>query len=225
MMFHRRFFFLALALLLLLGADECPISTQSGGAPGASGEAALDVGGASGAAWDLTFEAQAQVTVQTRTGQETKSVTLGSGQVLFAADVIDLDSFCWRADTLCPDRVLPSPTLLVQSASYPGKVVVGFTRQGPLASLRQEAGILGQLQGQELQVPLAVGNAAEGICGLQEGSGIQGMFYLNDQLRADTLLGRVVVRYSGACFTSGGGGTLENDALVEVSMPFRAKRR
>lgn len=249
---------LALAALasLLLGADGgCPLfasaetsgGTVSGGsAGGGSGSGAeIDLGGAAGASWQLTYGDQLQVTL--RDGGKVASTSIKratGGLVHLLGNTIDLTTFCWRTDAVCPSQVLTSKTSVVQPSNLGGRFVIGFARRGPLAGVKL-AGLVGKLDRWDLTIPL--GGAANGKadpCTLVLGSTIlatasPGVTATVDagadagakdggapsQERATRLTGRVTLGFKGTCFLLGAGsGAVDPTATIELSNGFSGVR-
>jgi hypothetical protein len=126
---------------------------------------------------------------------------------------------------ICPQQVLPAQTMLLQPTAAPGAFVAGFNRRGPLAALYKEPGLAGTIDGKELALPLAVGAAAEGICALGTTSAVLATATSADGgARADLLHGRVTVAYDGTCLNLG-GGAIDPEASIELSIGFTGKRR
>ncbi len=221
-----------LSLTMLLGAEGCPFTLDTGeGAGGTtttSSGAAIDVGGTSGALWQVLFEDAITITV--RAGKQVaakQTPGLQAGLVTLLGGSLDAGSFCLRSDVVCPHQVLPGRTAILQSGSNAGAVAVSFNRRGPLATLPIAAtGIAGQLDGKELMIPLAVGDAAQGSCALGAASLLAATASASsgNGARADSLRGRTTVSYDGACINLGGSGAFDPETRVELSMSFAAKR-
>jgi len=215
------------ALPVFLAVDDCPVTMNpaSEQTPSSS-SGAVDVGGSSGALWQVLFEEEVLVTVKQGQDAASKKVKISSGSVELLGGTVDVASFCWRTDVACPQQVLPTTAMGSQLASSNTSVLISYKRRGPLYELNQQ-GLAGVLQGKELPVPLTVGAAQSGICGLQTGSAVLGTAYATSGsgARADTLQGRSTVVYTGSCFNLGGSGALESDARIELSVGFAAKRQ
>lgn len=214
--------------LLSMGAGECPLASPGANEAAESPSAdpnTLNVGGAEGALWRVTFDPEILVTL--RAGQETVSqpVPLGEGLMTIAGQSIDVANFCWRTDTICPHQVLPAETMIIQRTPS-RQILIGFNRHGPLASLKLN-GLAGQLDGRALSVPLAVGDATAGYCGLGQTSELIATAHPEegDALNATSIEGRVALTYTGLCFNLGGSAAVENSLFLELSMKFTAARQ
>jgi hypothetical protein len=216
-----------LALTMLIGADGCPFSTNDSttGTTGTTGTA-MDVGGTQGAIWNLSFASEILVTLRSGTKIASKSATT-TAPVQLLGSTLSLADFCWRTDVVCPQQVLPAQTMLIQPSSTPGALVAGFNRRGPLEALVKEAGLVGQVDGKELTVPLNVGGAAAGWCGLAASSKVLASASASSGSgsQADALQGRVTVVYSGSCVDIGGTGAIDPTATVDLGASFTGKRQ
>lgn len=220
----------SLSLFVLLGADGCPftVNPEQGGSTSTGGGAAVDVGGSSGALWQVLFEEPVLITVRAGSQVAAKQTEgVDSGLVTLLGGSVDVGSFCLRSDVVCPHQVLPGRTAVLQPADLLGTVAVSFNRRGPLAALPVSAtGIAGQLDGKELMIPLAVADAAQGSCALGATSLLAATASAasGSGTRADTLKGRVTLSYDGACVNLGGSGAFDPETRVELAMSFVAKR-
>jgi hypothetical protein len=215
--------FSPLALLLLLGADGCPLTVGDSSSPSgtSSSSSSLDVGGQNGATWQLTYETDVLITLRLSSGQAAaQKVPLGSGIATLLGSAISVSDLCFRTDMVCPQAVLPVQTGIQQPST--GGVLVGFNRRGPLAGVG-DTGLTGSLSGQDLTVPLNVGQATQGMCAFASGSTVLASAYAANATRADTLQGRVIVVYSGLCATLA-GAVVPADSLLELSVGFAGKR-
>ena len=215
-----------LALLFLMGADGCPLTTNPPAAGGSTTtpQGIVDIGGPSGALWALTYASDLRVTLRSGTQSASTSVDAATSSVASVLGrTIDLSSFCWRVDVVCPHQVLTTQTMVVQSTST-NQFVVGFNRKGPLAAL-SDPGLLGTLQGSDLTVPLGMQPGAD-PCILEVGSAVSATASVPaGDSRADTMEGLVTLRYSGECVTLGGNGALYDTDLVELTMRFTGTRQ
>jgi len=217
-----------LALCLLTGAGECPLTTdpsQSGG--DGTGGPAVDIGGSSGAVWELTYASQVRVTLRSKTQTASTTAQPGTdGAVSLLGRTIDLTTLCWRTDVVCPDQVLTTHTSLVQSSS--DRFLVGFNRKGPLAALTQQ-GLVGTLQGAALSVPMGMNASKADPCTLVVGSVINATATVASDSdpqapRAEEMSGLVTLRYSGQCVALGGSGALYDDDQLELALQFSGSR-
>jgi hypothetical protein len=217
-----------LALCVLAGGDGCPITLNppsSGGGGGSGGAAAaVDVQGT----WALEYDDQVKVTLRTSTGQTSSAfVRPGGAPVALIDRTVDVTSFCWRVDVVCPEQVMLSQTVVAQSDS---QLLVAFNRKGPLSTLDQQ-GLVGTLAGTQLSVPMGMVPQKSDPCTLVQGSAIHATATAaaaqpdGGTPRAESIEGEVTLRYSGQCFALGGSGALYADDLIEVSMRFTATPR
>lgn len=217
---------LALAVLLtplLVGAEGCPLTTNPGDPdPTASPTSLLDLGGPNGAIWTLSYEPKFEVTLRTGNQVATQQVTTDVPLTL-GGRTLDLASFCWRVDVICPNQVLATQTVLVQPNA--SQFLVSYNRKGPLASLTQQ-GLLGVLDGQQLSIPLGMTPNAADPCTLGIGSAVHATATTpSDQPdQAGTLRGKVTVRYSGECVMLGGSGGLYATDILELGVLFDGQR-
>ena len=213
----------AMSLVFLCGADGCPVTVGSSDTTQSSSTttSSLDVGGQSGAKWQLTFEQDVLVTLRLASGNAAaQKVPLQTGIVNLLGAAISVGSLCWRSDVVCPQGVLAEQTPIQQPAT--GGLLIGFNPRGPLAAVH-DAGLTGALSNAEIDVPLAVGDAAKGLCGMGDGSAILASAYASSGSRADSLQGRVIVVYSGICANLG-GAAIPADSRIELSVGFAGKR-
>jgi hypothetical protein len=237
---------------LLLGADGgCPLfasadtpggTVSGGGSEGGSGGGAdIDLGGVKGATWKLTYGDQLLVTL--RQGGQVASTSVKratGGMVHLLGNTVDLTTFCWRTDAVCPSQVLTGKTSVVQPSNLDGRFVIGFARRGPLAGV-QLAGLVGKLESWDLTIPL--GGAANGKsdpCTLVMGSTILATASPSSSTtvdagakggtadggaRATSLKGRVTLGFKGTCFLLGAGsGAVDSSATIELSSGFSGLR-
>ncbi len=216
--------------LLCMGTDQCPLINSSSDAaeespPGDSDT--LNLGGAQGALWRVAFEPEILVTLGADGEAFSQTVQLSEGQFTLQGQTIDVANFCWRTDTICPHQVLPQETMIIQSEQSPRHILIGFNRQGPLSFLNKYVGLNGQIDGRALSIPLAVGEAGQGQCGLGQTSAIlaTALSVENDDLDAMFIQGRIALTYTGLCFNLGGSAAMENAMSLELSMKFTAERQ
>lgn len=213
-------------LFVLLGAADCPLrfgNSEGGGGGGTT--AAVDVGGQEGAVWQVTAEPVLLVTLRTADGQlASAQVEVGRGFVTLLGQTIEIDDFCWRSEVACPQHVLATNTVLQQPSDNSG-VLLSFNARGPLSQVGGNA-LAGRLDGRDLSVPLAVGNATTGNCGLLETSSIGATAFAETALgsQATALTGRIAVTYTGTCLALGGNAALGPEDVVQISGGFTATR-
>jgi hypothetical protein len=221
---------LLISLTLLMGNSTCPLDEQP--ASGTTGEtsSSLDVGGTQGALWSIGTEPTLMVTLHTADGQTLSAqVDTHAGLLSLGGRSIDLESFCWRMDAVCPHQVLPNDTI-IQQPRGDAQLLTSFTARGPLARLTDRAALAGQLTGHDLVVPLAVGAAAtSGHCALGATSGVLATAFpssgAEDAQRATTMRGQVTVAFSGLCVALGGNGPLLPGDYLELTATFSGKRK
>jgi len=241
------------AAVASIGASSCPLFAQqdddddSDGGGGSTGAVEVDIGGPQGAAWALTYDDAIQVTLR-RGGQQGSALIKASsgGLVSVLGNTIDLTSFCWSTDAVCPHQVLTTKTSVVQPAGSPDRFVIGFARRGPLSGVNQ-VGLIGALDRRDLNVPLggaagykgdpctliagsavlatAAPAAAAGDAGVDTGvdagTGDGGAATTE---RAVTLRGRVNLIFGGTCLSLSTGGSVDPSATVTLSMSFNGVR-
>lgn len=217
----------ALSLTLLLGAD-CPLKVgtgEGGGAAGGGGGSseAVDIGGSNGAVWKVETGDKLLVTLVTADGRsESAQVEVGRGDVTLLGRTIAVADLCWRPEIACPQHVLAEATAIRQDG---GAVQLTYNPRGPLAMLGGDA-LAGQLAGKELLVPLGIGGASSGICGLLATSAIGGTaFSAGADGLANAMSGRVAVTYSGTCVALGGSAAMGADDMLQISAAFDAVRQ
>jgi hypothetical protein len=142
-----------ISLLLLSGGKGCPLTVDTGSSaptslnaegttPGIMGTGAdLNLGGLSGAYWDIAYGEQIDVAFQVKVKPE------------WLPYIFDLASFCYRSDVVCPHQLFGQQTRIFQSTDYPGEFFVEFQHKGPLA-LNKDQVLRGALKGKELMIPL-----------------------------------------------------------------------
>jgi hypothetical protein len=186
----------------------------------------MDLGGTNGALWRFEFEDQVLVALRTSSGTAAKTAPQ-SGVADPLGSPIDLSTFCFRSDVVCPQQVLPSPVALLQPSITAGTFLIDFNRRGPLATLRNATGLAGQLSGAGISVPLGTGEVATDLCSLGASSMLLGTAAATggDGTRADFIQGRLTVSYDGTCMNLGGAAGMEAGARVDLSMGFRASRQ
>ena len=220
----RVLFAIVLAVTVFPAANGCPLTTDPGSSDGSTSGPALDIGGTSGAIWEVSYDEETQVTLRATGQVATKKVKRSDGPLSLLGSVFALSTFCWRTDVICPDEVLAPQTALVQPED--GQLVVGYRRKGPLATLSQQ-GLWGTLDGSSLAIPLGMAPSKADPCTLATGSAIYGTASpsTTDATRSDSMQGQTTLRYSGSCVTLGGSGALQSSDLLELSVLFSAKRR
>jgi hypothetical protein len=216
------------ACLLLYGAEGCPLFPDPQGQTGADGGLeVMDLGGEDGAYWQVTHGADVLVTLRAGGTSASARSSPGGASLALLYSSVHLASFCPRSDTLCPGTVLPLVTAMIQPRGSGNRVYVGFNRQGPLAFLGSQAGLIGVVSGSALSVPLATTGLPQtsgDLCALQSGSRISATAG-GAADRAETLTGAVTLVYAWKCFNIGGSSQVQRDALVELSTTFSARRR
>ena len=217
---------LVISLALLMGNTTCPLDQQPA-APTKNDSQALDIGGPSGALWSVRADRTLLITLRTEDGLVASTqVEASSGVAKLLGRTIDIADFCWRMDAVCPHQVLPDQLALLQPAGD-SRLFASFAMRGPLAELRDRNALAGQLTGNDLVIPLAVGAATTGTCGLLPNSGVLASAFAPSGIaseRASTMQGRVKVAFDGLCLAVGGNGDLLSGDYVELSVAFSATR-
>jgi len=221
---------IALALVVLQGSD-CPIQVGTGtggggsGSSGSTGGPAVDIGGNTGALWQVSTDNNLLVTLRTADGHAASAqIPVGRGDVTLLGRTILIADFCWRPEIACPQHVLSEATGIRQPQDG-GQVLITFNARGPLAQLKGNA-LAGTLRGKDLMVPLAVDAAAQGACGLLSTSAIGGTAFSDDTTaQASALSGRVAVTYAGGCLALGGNAAIDPEDVVQISANFTATRQ
>jgi hypothetical protein len=251
--------FLAVATMTL-GASGCPLFPDAdeddagdGGQNSGPPAADVDIGGATGATWKLSYADTIQVTLyEGGKAASTKLKASQGGLVSLLGNTVDLTAFCWRTDTVCPSQVLTSKTSVIQPQGSPNHFVIGFNRRGPLAGVNQ-SGLIGALDYRDLNIPLGgASNGASDPCALVKGSailataapaasvnvdagvdagvdsGLEADAGVSDggntAERAVTLRGQVTLGFSGSCFSFTTGGAVGPNAVVSLSTTFAGVR-
>lgn len=216
----------AVAAGMLLGS-KCPVTVGDPVTePAANTGETLDIGGASGATWKV--RADRTLTIRLRADGQVAATTVEAeaGTVTLLGRTLAISDFCWRTDTICPHQVLPDATV-TQQPFGDGRLLVSFNRRGPLAGLIDRNALEGLLTGHDVAIPLAVGGAGEGICGLLASSGVLATArssVVGEGSAANRLEGRVTVAFTGLCVGSGGNGDLLPEDTLELSVAFTADR-
>lgn len=231
-----------LAGTMLAGADDCPLQVGTGTTPVPAGDGGtgdlkntVDIGGAAGAYWTVTFSAGVVVTARTTTKVDTQQATTTGSAVTVLDSMVYVAGVCQRTDALCPHQVLPSPLAIIQTGGAPAKPYVGFNRKGPLEVRKKDVALVGSLTGYQLDVPLETASldAAKGqACALQTGSAIRatagGMSTSTTggaSNKATSLQGTLTLVYKGECINLGAGSAVQPGTTVELSASFVASRK
>lgn len=227
--------------LLWAGADGCPLTMNvgdNGASPGGTSEQdGLDLGGPNGAVWKLSYDDETLVTLRHGGAVAAKLVGSTDGPVSLAGNTLELASFCWRTDVVCPRQVLTSQTVVAQPQGAFSTLYLGFNPRGPLAALAKQQNVLeGRLDQHDLTVPLGLAQKSD-PCTLWNGSAILATAYVEAETeaeagtdgedveipRAATMKGKVTVVYSGTCLNLSGNAVYP-EAAVELSADFSASR-
>ena len=245
---------LAVWAFSLLGGQSCPVNSNTSDPSGDNLSTELDIGGATGSEWSVQYDDELTVSVRQGTRLLSRKSD-GRRLVNFGLEFIDILNFCLRPDVLCPQHLLPSVTRVAQSTSGDGRLSIRANRRGPYANAPATPLLLGQLEGQQLNVPLAGGimpceivrgsallataettdDASLSISVLDAGSetdagGDAAVFDAGAEGgiatgRSEQLHGRITIIYGGDCVTLGGTGAITSDATIEISVGFSASRR
>jgi hypothetical protein len=242
--------------LLTQGASGCPLFPDEGNA-GDAGQtggviaADVDIGGAEGATWKLSYADTLQVTLYE--GGKAASIKVKASQaglVSLLGNTVDLTAFCWHTDTVCPSQVLTSKTSVIQPQGSPNHFVIGFNRRGPLVGVNQ-SGLIGALDYRDLNIPLGgASNGTKDPCALVKGSailataapapsasldagadsgsphdaGVGDSDSGSPAERAVTLKGQVTLGFNGNCFSLSTGGAIGPNAVISLSTTFAGVR-
>jgi hypothetical protein len=215
-----------LAVTLLMGAD-CPLQVgtgETGGGGGGGGGAgeAVNIGGDAGALWKVETGDKLLVTLVADGRSASAQVEVGRGDVTLLGRTISVADLCWRPEIACPQHILAQATAIRQEGAA---VQLTYNPRGPLSLLQGDA-LGGQLAGKELLVPLGVGNAASGLCGLLSTSAIGATaFSAGADGLATAMSGRVAVTYGGTCVALGGSAAMGADDVLQISASFDAVRQ
>lgn len=218
----------ALALVVFPGAggDE---RGCGGGLDNRAGEPGVNVGGAAGAEWDVTYSDKLEVVVKNGgVVVATQALSLAAGGTFdLAGTQVDLRRLCERGDIACPEDVFPATVRMSQPGSKLHLLYLTFNKVGPLEELTQTT-LLGNVDSDfDFSIALGVGAAAAGPCGLLKVSYATGKI---DHDGADPPLGRklagdIVTAYAGGCIVLGQPGSAAAGLTVEFRLPFSAERK
>ncbi|MBW2730783.1 MAG: hypothetical protein JRH20_00230 [Deltaproteobacteria bacterium] len=219
-------FAVLLAVVAILFGSTCPVTMGEPVESTEIGAEVLDVGGVQGASWKVSADRTLTVRLHADGEEASATVEAESGYVTLLGRTIAIADFCWRTDTICPHQVLLDATITKQPFGD-GRTLVSFNRRGPLAELFDREALEGHLVGNDLAVPLAVGGAGQGTCGLLASSGVLATAratMAGEGTMADSLEGRVTVAFTGLCFSLGGQGDLLPGDTLMISAAFVADR-
>jgi hypothetical protein len=213
------------SLMLLCGAEKGGCGEGLDNRPGEPG---IDVGGAEGAPWTITYSDVVTVKVKNAAGAVvTKTVSLAAGGVFDVEGVeVNLTDLCAREDVACPSEVFPKEVMMTQPGSKLHLLYVTYNPVGPLKEL-QEVTLLGNVDSDfDFSIALGIGAAAGGVCGLL------GVSYATGHIASDGgdppvgnhLEGEIVTAYSGGCVLIGTAGTAAAGVTVEIRIPFYGDR-
>lgn len=213
---------------LLTAADGCPITlgTGSGSGSGSGGGSGSGSGAALQGNWRLTYASTSRATLRSGTQTASANLTPSDGPTALLGRTLHLRTFCWRTDVVCPEQVLPTKTVIASSSSDTDQVVVSFNRKGPLTYVKQQ-GLVGDLDGDELDIPLGMNKSKTDPCTLAVGSAVVATASASaeDDSDPDTLSGLVTVRYGGTCVSLGGNGAAYDSDELEIATQFSASKQ
>lgn len=216
----------ALIATTLMGADGCPLQLGSGSPPPATTDGGVDNAPATQpfvGTWQILPEKNRLFAIRDGESVQTGIINPKDGTAQIGDQVIETATFCRRDDIACPVDILPAE-LQIGEVAATGQLAVMLGRRGPLEQIRKDALFVGNKQNDTVLVPLSVAQAAQGTCGLTQAS----LLTLNtrmDNNKREYLQGRLVLAYSGLCWTSGGNGVLDNiHSSIELSAEFTAQR-
>lgn len=225
-------------LLMACLTDDCPFALDAPTAtPRADGGyfpgSVVDIGAigsSSGASWGMTFSSDVAVSVHGPKKTTTKTIPANSvGQV--GDCTINLASFCILPTTLCPQKVLPTLTTILQSKYAPTQPLLGFNRVGPLEPFKDKQGLGGLLNGTLLTVPLgtdAIASQKNNPCALGQASIIRATVSDKAGLPADTAVlmqGTITLAYTDECFALSGTSVVPTGTQVELTVAFTGRRK
>jgi hypothetical protein len=233
---------LLLAVPLLFSScfmDDCPINMGTPPATtvprldGGSMGPAVDIGSpgsSSGASWKMTYSSSISVTVHGPKKVTTKTI-LPTGVDQVGDCTINLGTFCALTNTVCPHKILPDKTAILQTSSAPSQPYIGFNRVGPLEPFKNQVGLVGSLAGTQLTVPLGTDgySSQKGRpCALGQASVIRATVTDKAGLpasKAVLMQGTVTLAYSSDCFTLSGTSVVPSGTRVEMTVAFTGNRQ
>lgn len=217
---------IVVSLLFLQGANK---GGCGDGLDNRAGEPGVDVGGAAGAEWDLTYSGSMEVVVKNGAALVATEQILRAVGGTFDVDgiTVDLQQLCQRSDVACPDEVFPPRVTMTQPGNELHLLKVEFNKEGPLGELA-ETTLVGNVDSDfDFSIALGIGAAAAPPCGLLSVSYATGAIEHDgdDPPRGSSLAGEIVTAYTGGCLVSGDGGAVGGGLTVELRLPFTGTRR
>lgn len=214
------------ALSLTMGANQGGCGQGLDNRPGDPG---IDVGGAAGAKWAVSYGTTMEVTVKGAAGVVNKyTLPMGAGGTFEVAGVkVDLKEMCARGEVACPQDVFPAEVTMTQPGQDLHFLYVNFNRKGPLMTA-QPTTLVGNVDSDDdFSIALGVTGATTGNCGLL------GVSYATGHIQADllkatrgvALSGDIVTAYSGACAAGNQAGAAAAGLTVEFRLPLTALRK
>lgn len=189
----------------------------------------LDVGGASGATWNVAFTDPITITVTDAYGVASVSrLPMAGGNFQVGQAAIALDGLCSRSDIVCPQNVFPLNVTLTQTDPMLHILAVRVNPKGPLALLPQPSRIGNVDSFGGFAVLLDAGLAGMGTCGLLGLSTAKGTITKDpqDPSRGIALSGEISVGYAGGCVVLGNTmGVTGAGIKVELKLGFSATRQ
>lgn len=216
-----------LAMTLLLGAKTGDEGC-GGGLDNRPGEKGIDVGGLSGAMWQVTYQDKMEVKVKKGAAIiATHNFAAATGGT-FKVDGVDVDltKFCGRDDVACPHELFPQQVKMTQPGYNLHFLYVTFNPVGPLKSLTEKTLVGNVDSDHDFSIALGIGAAAAGVCGLIGVSYATGHIQGNndDPPIGTDLSGHIVTEYAGGCALLGAAGGAGAGLTVQVKVPFSAVR-
>lgn len=216
----------SLSMLLLMGA-AAPKQGCGQGLDNRAGEPGINVGGSSGAMWQLSYQDQVEVIVK-RGGvvvaTQYASAAAG-GEIDIDGIKVDLAALCAREDVACPHEVFPRQVRMTQPGAQLHLLYVEYNKTGPLAEVADQT-LLGNVDSDfDFSIALGIGGALAGPCGLLSVSYATGNISgAGDPPIGQSLAGDIVTAYHGACVVSGVNGAAAAGLTVELRVPFTGTR-
>lgn len=188
----------------------------------------LELGGAAGAKWRITFKDPVKITVTGAAGTVSAAdLSMNSGSFKVEQATIQLPALCSRSDFVCPQNVFPLEVTVTQPDPMLHMLRVGINPKGPLALL-PEPTLIGNVDSLD-GFALLLGVTATGVgpCGLLGASTAHGTILQDprDRSRGYLINGTVDVAYGAGCVVLGNNvGATGAGLTVKLSAPFQADR-